>query len=132
MRKGAAMANNNAVSDEEIIAALLTSGTVKAAARAIGITERTIYNRMTDGEFQLLYRSAKTDILRQALHKLNAHTAAAIDTISEIMYCEDNNPATRLQAAQTLLGSAEKFTSRLTAAEQAVINQKESNTFWNL
>lgn len=124
------MASNSAVSDEEIIAALLTNGTVKAAAAAIGVSERTIYNRMTDGDFQVIYKAAKADVLRQALHKLNAHTAAAIDTIAEVMHCEENNPATRLQAAQTLLGSVEKFTGRLTAAEQAVINQKESNSFW--
>ena len=118
------------VSDEEIIAALLTSGTIKAAAAAVGLSQRAIYDRMADGEFQVLYKAAKTDVLRQALHKLNAHTAAAIDTIAEVMYCEENNPATRLQAAQTLLGTTDKFTGRLQAAEQAVINQKESNDFW--
>ena len=40
------MAKNSAVSDEEIIAALINNGTIRAAAAAAGIAERTIYDRM--------------------------------------------------------------------------------------
>lgn len=126
------MAKQRAVTDEEIIAALLSSGTIKEAAAAVGLTQRTLYERMTDGEFQVLYKSARADILRQAVHRLNAHTAAAINTIAEVMSSEDTNPAIRLQAANALLTATDKFTGRLSAAEQKVINQKDSNDFWSV
>lgn len=123
---------NSGVSDEEIISALLQSGTIKEAAAAVGLTQRTIHDRMTDGEFQMLYKAAKADIVRQAVHKITAQTAAAVDTITAIMNNEETNPATRLQAAQTMLGTAEKMAARLSAAERDVINQKSSNEFWTI
>ena len=47
-----AKTNTKAVSNEEIIAALLQHGTVKDAAAAAGTTPRTIYDRMNDREFR--------------------------------------------------------------------------------
>lgn len=42
---------------------------------------------------------------------------AAVDTVAEIMQDKEANPATRLQAAQTLLNNASKFASRLAGDE---------------
>lgn len=116
-------------SDEKIIAALLDGGTIKNAAAALDISERTIYDRMTAGNFQELYKSAKADLLRAAVIKINSHLQAAIDTAAEIMTDKDNNPAIRLQAAQTILNSAGKFAQRLQADESGILSQHESNIF---
>lgn len=59
--------NNNAISNEEIIAALLQHGTIKAAADAAGVGIRTIYDRMNEREFRAEYAQAKADIVRQAM-----------------------------------------------------------------
>lgn len=123
------MAKGKAVSDEQIIAALLNSGTIKAAAAAAGVSERTVYDRMADGEFQALYKAAKADLIRAAVLSLNGKVQAAIDTIADVMNNEQNNPATRLQAAQTILNSAARFTQRLQADESSVITQIDSNRF---
>ena len=64
------MAKQKAVSDEQIIAALFSNGTIKAAAAAIGISERSIYDRMNEGEFIALYKSAKADLIRGAVVNL--------------------------------------------------------------
>lgn len=45
------MSKTKTISDEAIIAALLDHGTIRAAAEAVGLSERTIYDRMSDGEF---------------------------------------------------------------------------------
>lgn len=123
------MAKGKAVSDEQIIAALLNSGTIKAAAAAAGVSERTVYDRMADGEFQALYKAAKADLIRAAVLSLNGKVQAAIDTIADVMNNEQNNPATRLQAAQTILNSAARFAQRLQADESSVITQIDSNRF---
>lgn len=123
------MAKGKAVSDEQIIAALLNSGTIKAAAAAAGVSERTVYDRMANGEFQALYKAAKADLIRAAVLSLNGKVQAAIDTIADVMNNEQNNPATRLQAAQTILNSAARFTQRLQADESSVITQIDSNRF---
>ncbi|MBQ1388628.1 MAG: helix-turn-helix domain-containing protein [Clostridia bacterium] len=90
------MANTKAVSNEEIIAALLQHGTIKDAAAAAGTTPRTIYDRMNDREFRAEYMEAKNDIIRKAVFTINEKLSAAIDTIADIMTDADNNPAIRL------------------------------------
>lgn len=107
----------SAVSDEEIIAALIESGTVKEAAAKTGLTPRAIYERMADRDFKAAYSGVKSDIVRQAVFTMNAKLAEAIEAIAEIMTDKEVNPATRLQAAQTLLNNAGKFAERLTQEE---------------
>ena len=114
-----------AVSDEEITAALLSNGTIVAAAQALGLGQRTIYDRMNTTEFISVYSAAKADILRTALLNLNTRLAAAINTVAAIMDNSENNPATRLQAAQTIINAAAKFTERLEAQETR--SQKAAN-----
>ena len=121
------MANKQTVPDEQIIAALLAHGTIKAAAEAVNLSERAIYDRMNTGAFQALYKAAKADLIRAAVFNINNKLNAAIETVSEIMNNPDNNAAVRLQAAQTILNNAAKFTQRLQIDETGVINQLEDN-----
>ena len=113
---------NTAVSDEEIIAALMQSGTVRVAAAKTGVTARTIYDRMGDDSFKAAYSSAKTDIVRQAVFSINSKLSAAIDAVSDIMTDENTNPAVRLQAAQTIINNAAKFATRLNEDESRTAN----------
>ena len=92
------MAREKAVSDEEIIAAILQHGTIKEAAQAVMLTPRAIYTRMDDRGFRSLYMAAKDDIIRGAVFSINSKLSAAIDTVQEIMQDTENNPAIRLQA----------------------------------
>ena len=111
------MANKKAISDEEVIAAILQHGTMKAAAEAVGLTTRAIYDRMERRDFRSLYMTAKDDIIRGAVFSINRKLSEAIDTVAEIMKDQDTNPAIRLQAAQTILNNAGKFAERLTKDE---------------
>ena len=117
------------VSDEQIIAALLTKGTVRATAAAVGLSERAIYDRMHTGDFMAAYKAAKADITRQAVFSVNAQLQAAIDTVVDIMTDRENNAAVRLQAARLILDSAGRFAQRLQADENSVTAQIEANLF---
>lgn len=123
------MGRKSVISDEQIIAALLSNGTISAAANTVGISERSLYDRMNEGEFIALYKAAKADLIRTAVVSLNNQVQAAIDTVAEVMQNKENNPAVRLQAAQTILNTASKFAQRLQAEEQSVVVQNESNIF---
>ena len=123
------MAREKKATDEQIIAALLTNGTIQAAAAAVGLSPRTIYDRMNSGDFQALYKAAKADLIRAAVFNLNNQVQAAINTVIEVMQDESNNPAIRLQAAQTILNNAGKFAQRLQTDETSVTMQLESNKF---
>lgn len=117
------------ISDEQIISALLSKGTQRAAAAAVGISERALFDRMNDGEFQALYKAAKADLVRQTVVNINAQLQAAIDTVAEVMQNQENNPAVRLQAAQTILNTAGKFAQQLQKEETNVTIQVDNNTF---
>lgn len=123
------MANTKVISDEQLIAAIISNGTIKAAAAAVGVSERSVYNRMNNGEFIALYKSAKVDLIRGAVINLNNHIQSAVDTIADIMNDKSNNAAVRLQAAQTILNNAGKFAQRLSAEEQGVTQQIDNNMF---
>jgi hypothetical protein len=123
------MAREKTVSDEQIIAALLQHGTIRAASAAVGLSERTLYDRMNEGDFQALYKAAKADLIRAAVFNINNQLQAAIDTVVQVMQDENNNSAVRLQAAQTILNNAGKFAQRLQSDETGVITQIDSNRF---
>lgn len=126
------MANNkkqSAVTDEQIIAALISSGTIAKAAEAAGISSRTIYERMTHREFKAAYRAAKSDLIRQAVFNMDNKLTDAINTIAEIMNDKTANPAIRLQAAQTILNNAQKFAERLQGEEHSIAQATEKTLF---
>lgn len=112
-----AKTNTKAISNEQIIAALLQHGTMKEAAAVAGTTPRTIYDRMNDKEFRAEYMEAKNDIIRKAVFSINEKLSAAIDAVSNIMTNPEINPAIRLQAAQTIINNAGKFSDRLSKDE---------------
>lgn len=118
-----------AITDEHIVAALLTNGTIKQAAESVGLSERTIYERMNGGDFQALYKAAKADLIRGAVFSLNGKLQEAINTVADIMANDENNPAVRLQAAQTILNTAGKFMQRLQDSENDTARQVDSNRF---
>lgn len=106
-----------AVSDEQIISALLSLGTVQDAAESLQITPRTIYDRRRNADFQAAYMDAKNEIIRKAVYEINRRLSEAVDTVTAIMNDQNVNAATRLQAAQTILNNAQKFSERLSRDE---------------
>lgn len=105
------------VTDEQIIVSLLECGTIKEAAARLGISPRTIYDRMKDIEFKAAYSEAKTDIVRVAVFNINNRLVQAIDAVADIMTDKENNAAVRLQAAQTIIANAGRFSDRLNNIE---------------
>lgn len=110
--------NQTAVSDEQIIAALLSSGSIAQAAQITGIAPRTLYDRMGYREFRAAYSAAKADLVRQAVLTMSRNLSAAVDTVTGIMMDDGNPAATRLQAAKLILENAARFTDRLADADR--------------
>lgn len=122
----AAKKNQTAVSDEEIIAALLQSGSIAQAAELTGIGQRTIYDRMGTRDFKAAYSAAKSDIVRAAVLTLNRSLAAAVEVVTGIMNDEENSAGTRLQAAKMIIENAAKFSDRLAEADNQTATMAES------
>ena len=123
------MAKVKAVTDEEIIAALIQHGTVKEAALSVGITPRAIYDREENRDFRSAYSRARDEVLRSAVFNLNARLTEAIETVSEIMNDKEVNASIRLQAAQTVINTAVKLADHLRGAEKT--SREEAKTVWD-
>ena len=91
--------------EETLIAALLTSPTVKAAAAATEIPESTIYSYLRKPDFK-------------ATTYLQGKTADILEVISEIANNKEIHPQTRLTACRTLLEYSIKFTETSDIVEQ--------------
>lgn len=113
------MANKTKVTDEIIISALVSHRTIKEAALSIGITERTVYTRMRDAEFEQAYKCARTDILRGTVSEVSRQVQDALGVIGEIMHSEDASAQVRLNAAAMILTYSEKAQNRLMQEELA-------------
>lgn len=121
------MSKSAFISHEDVIAALITHGTQREAAAALGISERTLFDRMQDGEFKAQYKSVKADILRAAAFNMNSKLNEAVNVIADIMNDKDAPPSTRLQAAQTIIKNSGVMADRLAASENAVSGQLNLN-----
>lgn len=113
------------VTDEAILGALLASGSNRAAAKALGVSEKTIRSRLQKPDFRERYEDLKNGMVEAVGDQIAANLSGAVQTIVEVMTNPENNPAVRSQAAGELLRTAlryfeaGKFERRLTALEAA-------------
>lgn len=93
------------LADSEIITALMTAGTVTEAAKLLGVSRQTIYNRLASEEFDSKLREAQAERDRQLEKIRESATVAALGCLQAIM--EDRTFWTsdqdRIQAARTVL-----------------------------
>ena len=118
--------NETAVSDEDIVAALIANNSIQAAAEACGISARAIYDRRGYRDFKAIYSAARADIIREAVMSMNGRLNEATETIYNIMNDTGNPPATRLAAARVMLDNAAKFMDRLALADAIAGNYHNS------
>lgn len=91
------------VSDEQIIAALFSSGSNRDAAAALGLSEKAFYERLKKPEFQTKLTETKAAILESAANAAESRLSAAVCVMDEIMRDEENGAQTRLNAAEALI-----------------------------
>jgi len=109
---------NKSVSDEKIIAALLCTDTVKAAAEQVGMKADTLRTRMKSPEFKVKYQEAKDQLIKSTVTSLQNKMNTAISVISEVMENTDNSPQIRVNAAEIILRYALKLTDTVEIIER--------------
>lgn len=102
------MSRTKVVSDERVIAALLSTPTLDAAAQQCGLSVRQLYTRRQNPDFIRKLREAQGDALEGAVRFIQHSTATAASTLVEI--CQNGQEQNRLTAARTLLDQAAKLT----------------------
>lgn len=114
-----------AMTDEKIITALATCGSVSATAERLGVAESTIYRRLQDNEFRAKLEVVKGDVLREFKASYLESSERARAAIESMMDNDKINPAIRLQACQTIINTAVKFVELSERAEDRALRAKE-------
>ena len=109
-------------SQERAIAALLTSPSVAEAARAAGVSQRSLFGWMKRPEFNRQYREARRQVIEHAVTLLQQATTKAAETLNRSMSC--GHHATELRAAiavmeLSLKGIGRELTDADAEAEEA-------------
>lgn len=98
------------LTDEDIIQALLSAGSVEGACKELNCHYMTLYKRTRQESFKQLYREVKADLIRQVTTKLQCAMACAVDTLLDVMQDTEASGQTRVYAATSILQYGAKFT----------------------
>ena len=113
------------ISDETILSALISAGSIRGAAKRANISEGTVRNRLSDPDFRAKYDALRGDLLQEATAGMTAHLQAATETMTAIMEDTENAASVRLAACDALLRhclryfSAAEIERRIAALEAA-------------
>jgi hypothetical protein len=93
---------------EEAVAALLVQRNLEDAARAVGISPKTLLRWMKEPEFDAAYRAARRAAFGQSIARLQQGASAAATTLLKTMI-DPNTPASvRVRAAECVMNQATK------------------------
>jgi hypothetical protein len=115
---------------EQLIAALLSHPTIEAAAKSVGIADKTAWRWMKLPEFQATYREARREAMRQTTARLQEAATEAVDALRQVQRAGESESA-RLSPARTVLEQAfkavdlEDVQARLETLEQAIKTRGE-------
>lgn len=126
------------VPDEDILAAIICSPSLEAAADACGISRHTVYRRMQEPQFKAALEKHKAQVLEQACATLQARMQAAAETLADVMLDKKASKMVRVMAAKTLLEFGFKsvevanILTRLDALEtQSTEHSRQISANWN-
>jgi hypothetical protein len=118
--------------DAALVVALAGGATVQEAARAAGVSERTVYRRLEDGTFRHAVAEARSGLIGRAAGVLARVCAAAAMTLADLLEAESET--VRLGACRSILElgvklrESEELERRLAELERALGTQGTQGT----
>lgn len=103
---------------ERAIAALLIYPTREEAAKAAGLSSKTIRKYFNDPEFQAEYKRAFGNLVDNATRQAQRNLVPAVSTLQEIMQDKAQNGQIRVSAARSLLEFTLKLSERVDILER--------------
>lgn len=94
---------------EVAIAALIAHPTVREAAKASNIPERTLWRYLGQEDFTKRLDEERGKLVSCATDRLKSKLAAATSAIAEVMEDQDAPPQTRVNAAKVILEFSLKY-----------------------
>ena len=94
---------------QKALAALLTSPSKAAAAKAAGISPRTLRGYLADQSFQAAYRDAFGNMVEDATRQAQQAISPALSTLLEITQDREEDAQARISAARAILSHGLKL-----------------------
>lgn len=95
--------------EAQALAALVSNGTVRKAAAASGIPERTLWRLLERQDFSEKLEQEKERLITTASDNLKAKLNAATTALADVMENEATPPQARIAAAKTILEYALRY-----------------------
>jgi hypothetical protein len=86
----------------KLLLVLACGATVEQAAKQVGMSERTIYRRLSEPEFQRELAKVRADMVQRTAGTLTAASSEAVKTLVSLLKIE-GSPPVRLGAARAIL-----------------------------
>jgi hypothetical protein len=122
------MADSRAKRIDALAAAVAGGSTVREAALALGMAERTAYRQSASDEFRQRVAALRSAMIETAVAKLTAGMADAADRLKELRKSESAGVALAACKATLEIGTklreASDFEARLAALEKAINAKK--------
>jgi hypothetical protein len=103
--------NGRKTGDEGLVIALAGGASVREAAEASGLSERTIYRRLEDPAFRQQVQDVRGEFVRQAVGRLAAASTEAVATLRALLNADGESA--RLGAARSILELGSKLRESL-------------------
>ena len=94
---------------QKALAALLTTSSKAAAARAAGISDRTLRDYLSDPTFRAAYEKAFGDMVEDATRQAKQSLSPALSTLREIVEDKGEDTQARISAARAILSNGIKL-----------------------
>lgn len=91
------------VSDDKLLSALITEGSVSQAAQKCGLHRDTIYKRLADPAFRAVYDATQGAILAGVTAYIGNSLDRAVETLTAILDDVTASPGVKVSAADSLL-----------------------------
>jgi hypothetical protein len=103
--------------EDDVLALTLARGaTRQKAAKIAGVSERTVYVRLSDPKFRLRVAEFRRFMIEGAIGKLAMIANKAADVLGQLL--EQPNPITRLRAAQAILEQLTRLSEHVELVER--------------
>lgn len=94
---------------QKALAALLSTSSKAAAARAAGISDRTLRDYLADPTFRAEYEKAFKDMVEDATKQAKQSLSPALSTLREIVEDKGEDTQARISAARAILSNGIKL-----------------------
>jgi hypothetical protein len=102
--------------EEPLLTALAAGSPVGQAAKAAGLSPRTVYRRLAEPGFRSRLATARDELASEALSELAGCASEAVATLRRLLLA--NNEHVQLGAARTLLDQLLRLREALALAER--------------